>query len=334
MKAKSAVTLWNYKIDFNRHLGEGKFGNVYALVPRPVHEQNYFTYCFPYIYDSWFIADQSYEDEETNKYCIKIFKCSLNTPSTEISILSPYWEIKTNELLKSNHLTQLEFFEGGFYSQIKTRVIGNTLSHYIKNQYFLNPNNYFLRASFVKFIYSIAQARHLSFWDLKPANIMFDENKYCWEIIDGEINKERFFPCNETIQLGCLCRWKADGKHHEYLFEQLFEKGNIGEYSQEIDEKILEETWSRSKNQFSVEDPHLKIDKTTLSQPNNTPTLNLLTQFNAQQIQPAARKKSDEDWSEVRAAFKYAKSLHSIGLFAGTFIVGAALVKSWKNKIS
>lgn len=103
MEAKSeqetAVTLWNYTIDFNQLLGDGQFGSVYALIPRPANEQHYFVYCLPYLYDYWYCSDKASEDENAKKYCIKIFRNSLGTPSIEMSFRSAYWEIKNNELL-------------------------------------------------------------------------------------------------------------------------------------------------------------------------------------------------------------------------------------------
>lgn len=70
IKQPETISFRNYKIDYGRCLGKGRYAEVYVVVPRPKEEGCWANLC-PYLYD-WIypVTDHSIE----SKYCVKIFK--------------------------------------------------------------------------------------------------------------------------------------------------------------------------------------------------------------------------------------------------------------------
>ncbi|WED43365.1 hypothetical protein [Legionella cardiaca] len=197
-EAKKSMSFADYKIDYSRPLGEGVFGTVYPVVPRPENEKGIFSYLFPYVYD-WLFRSGSF-GTEPGQYCVKIAKTSLRmiyeNPSHPFRFKLPWHsffeaakEKNTNQVLQKNGMTNIRFFKtNSFYAQFKTRVNGRTLHHYLEDETFISPDAFILRKSFVDFMRSINHPK-FTFWDIHEYNLMYDELNQQWEIVDGIFNE-------------------------------------------------------------------------------------------------------------------------------------------------
>jgi hypothetical protein len=197
-KPHSQLLLKDYKIDFNKCLGGGVFGNVYRVVLRPENEKGFWSNWFPHIYDYIYRVYSKPKDEESKKYCVKIFK-----PAIQIlyensdhplplrrpldSLFGPSEERKTNQILNEKGITGITFFNTkSWYSQLKTRVRGKTLKFYLHSGHFYDPEQFVLRKSFVDFLRRL-QRSNLALSDIHSNNLMYDKHRQCWEIIDGSV---------------------------------------------------------------------------------------------------------------------------------------------------
>lgn len=194
------VSFKNYKINYKHSLGEGAFGQVYALVPRPENEKGYLSNLFPYIYDHYFpltdtllYARKYGNTDECEKYCVKIY-----TPSQGFveKIRDHVEDIQSNKVLINHRMTNIKLYSSNcLFSQIKTRIAGKTLCWHRDNNSFIDPANYIMREKFVLFHRSLSTSNML-FQDVHTKNIMYDERKNQWEIIDGVVRDDSL---NENI---------------------------------------------------------------------------------------------------------------------------------------
>ncbi len=254
----AAMSFANYKIDYNRCLGSGVFGTVYAVVDRPENEKGFFSYWMPYAYDYVFRADIS--PQESSPYCVKISKTAIRmvyeNPTHPFRFKLPWHsffegakEQKTNEVLRKNSISKICFFKSNsFYSQFKTRINGNTLHHYITGGIFLEPAQFAMRKSFVDFMQLIKNPK-FTFWELHENNIMFDEKNKRWEIVDGIFNETDNTKLNKTSDnltffLAHLFQSNVTPKI-EYWLKELSEAAKLEkEYTIQDDELIRERSVS------------------------------------------------------------------------------------------
>jgi len=184
------ISFKNYKIDYSQFLGDGDFGKVYALIPRPENEKNVFSNWMPYIYDRIYPAKSNGE----NEYCIKISYFFIDSVMKDRPAIAGFWEKRIqNEsaILRNQYgVSRINIYStNSWYSQIKSRVNGYTLSHYIKTGELLDKKNYLMRKAFIDFLWAIASTP-LKFNDLHPGNLMYDSKHHQWEIVDGSTKKE------------------------------------------------------------------------------------------------------------------------------------------------
>ncbi len=202
------VSFKNYKINYNHSLGEGAFGQVYALVPRPENEKGYLSNLFPYIYDYYFPLTDTFLDVrkygntgDCEKYCVKIY-----TPSKRFveKIRDHVDDMQSNKVLINHGMTNVKLYSSNcLFSQIKTRIHGKTLCWHQDNNSFIDPENYIMRERFVLFYRSLS-ASNMLFQDVHSNNIMYDERKNQWEIIDGVVRDSRL---NENISYKFFSRF-------------------------------------------------------------------------------------------------------------------------------
>jgi hypothetical protein len=254
-------SLKEYKINYNNRLGEGNFGVVYALLPRPDAEIGFLSAHFPYIYDYIFRASTNHPEID-QPYCIKIFKSSFRIFIENIAHPQPFFlpgesfsqpnkELQMNQILKINGITKISIFNTGYYSQIKSRIHGKTFSYYFENKYFLQENQYLLRKNFIEFLKSIDKPT-LTFKDIHGDNLMYDEHTNSWELIDGEAKEKHK---NNTISESA----RNDNNHYTlkkmlihlkgylyqepataFLFDQFYKIAkNKKTYDQNIDFELL-----------------------------------------------------------------------------------------------
>jgi hypothetical protein len=192
------VSFKDLKIDFNQLLGQGMFGYVYNLIPRPHNEKGFLSQWFPIPYDYLFRSKNKTKSSE----CVKILKpspwtlisialCSLIPPPIALlfavkSFFARREEASTNNLLRKYGLSKIAFKDVDYsvYSQVKTKVEGYTFSQLCKNKAFVDPNNYEMRKSFVEFLWTLKNTP-LNFNDLHQYNVMYDRVREEWEIVDG-----------------------------------------------------------------------------------------------------------------------------------------------------
>ena len=213
-----ALSFVNYKIDYNRCLGHGVYGNVYRLAVRPDNEKNFWSDWFPFVYDYIYRIGEKPDDEQSKKYCVKIFKPALQVllenldhpfPLQRVanSFSEPSVEIATNQTLRKHNMSEIMFFSSGRYSQFKTRVRGKTFRYYLDKGYFTDPEQYEFRKSFIQFLRSLYKS-NLVICDMHPENLMYDKHRSCWEIIDGGIKEakndgslDRYFDVSNIVKI-------------------------------------------------------------------------------------------------------------------------------------
>lgn len=200
IKQHTQLPLKDYKIDYNKCLGNGVYGSVYRVVLRPENEKGFWSNWFPHLYDYVYRVHSKPNDEESKKYCIKIFKPMIQVlyeNSNEPlplrrpidSLFEPSIERKTNQILRESGISGITFFNSkSWYSQLKTRVRGKTLKFYLDNGHFDDPEQFVLRKSFVDFL-RLLHKSNLAFCDIHAKNLMYDKHRHCWEIIDGSVMK-------------------------------------------------------------------------------------------------------------------------------------------------
>ncbi|MGC1181803.1 hypothetical protein [Legionella sp.] len=190
------LSLKDYKIDYNKCLGKGVYGSVFRVVLRPENEKGFWSSWFPYLYDYIYPVNSKPIDERSKKYCIKIFKPAIQVLYENINHPLPLRypiesfyvhseELKTNQILCKHGISGITFFNSASrYSQLKTRVRGKTLRFYLDKGYFIDPEQFELRESFVNFLRPLYKS-NLVFCDIHSKNLMYDKYRHCWEIIDG-----------------------------------------------------------------------------------------------------------------------------------------------------
>ncbi|MBV8803170.1 MAG: hypothetical protein JO131_09490 [Gammaproteobacteria bacterium] len=189
------ISFKNWKIDYSRCIGRGTFGIVYEIVPRPEYEKGIFSYWCPYLYDYIFPVNQE-QNYVPSPYCVKIFKSSFrlflrdmqkDTSSAIHSFDQPQLETKLNRVLNQYGLSKIKFFKSNsIYAHFKTKLTGKTFYYYLKNDFFILKEQFHLRESFVNFL-NLIKSSPLSFGDMHPDNIMYDEKEKRWEIVDGNV---------------------------------------------------------------------------------------------------------------------------------------------------
>lgn len=194
-----AISFEDYKIDYSQFLGSGCFGRVYALIPRPKNEKNIFSRWMPYIYDRIYPAKSNGE----NAYCVKISYFFIESAIREInagndSFLAPpvyaFWEKdiqNASTVLRNQYgVSSIHIYStNSWYSQIKSRINGHTLYHYMETGELLDKKNYLMRKAFINFLWAIASTP-LTYNDLHAKNIMYDLKHQQWEIVDGSTKKD------------------------------------------------------------------------------------------------------------------------------------------------
>jgi hypothetical protein len=189
------LSIEDFKIDYSQFLGSGCFGKVYALIPRPDDEINSFSRWIPYIYDRIYPAKSNGE----NEHCIKISYSFIECIIREIytgngSALNVFWEKSIqNESATLRYqygVSQIHIYStNSWYSQIKSRVNGHTLYHYMETGELLDKKNYLMRKTFIDFLWAITSTP-LNHNDLHAENIMYDIKYQRWEIVDGSTEKD------------------------------------------------------------------------------------------------------------------------------------------------
>lgn len=178
----SSLSFWDYKIDYSNRLGSGAYGTVYGVIKRPENEKGYLPYLIPYIYDYVFASQLTKEENKTD-LCIKVSK-------TIFGAVVSLEDVKCNTLMQKHGLTTVQFYKTeSLYSQFKTIVNGHTFQYYLVNNYFSAAEQYPLRESFVCFLDSILKSK-IDFWDFHGENIMYDEMKVRWEVVDGAVSEQ------------------------------------------------------------------------------------------------------------------------------------------------
>lgn len=177
-----AISLYDYKIDYNQFLGSGCHCSVYRLVVRPEREKGWLSYLFPTVYD-YFRRPQTAERQNSD-FCAKVIHPSLDLfyeSATERTNA-----LATNRLLRDHQLTELTVLSSTspiVYCQ--TFVNGARLSEIADNtDCFYNPRYFPLRKDYIRFLRDLGR-QNLLIYDLHRGNIMFDTEKNHWEIIDG-----------------------------------------------------------------------------------------------------------------------------------------------------
>lgn len=223
------VSFWQYKIDYNKCLGSGKYGTVYELAPRPAAERGLLSSWFPYIYD--YLYPVKNNEEEERLYCVKVYHSfyhylqSYNT----LEDVAYFWnksfgesciDVQTNILLHKHQLSNIVFYPTySFYSQFKTLIRGKTLAECLRDNILLSNEGYEYRKSFHAFLNQLSSLS-LSINEVHARNIMYDVKHNRWEIIDGEIKEDecKSNPANQLLDgIGIFNNTEA---HHE-LFNKI-----------------------------------------------------------------------------------------------------------------
>ena len=187
------VSFEDYKIDYSQLLGTGCYGRVYALTVRPANEKNVFSRWLPYIYDRIYPAKSNGE----RKYCVKIsyfFIESVINNSSLSPAANALWEKdiqnKSTSLRYQYGISRINVYSTySWYSQVKSRVNGHTLHHYMESGELIDEKNYLMRKAFIDFLWAIASAP-LLYDDLHAKNIMYDQEHQQWEIVDGSTQED------------------------------------------------------------------------------------------------------------------------------------------------
>ena len=225
-----ALSLYDYKIDYSDHLGAGYSGNVYGVVKRPENEKGCLAWLFPYFYDRIVPVNGCQKTD----LCVKI----LHYRSVGIFSGEATEQFATNKIVREEGLTSVELIKSNsIFSYFKTRVYGRTLQNYTATaECFFNKTDYLLRRRFVDFFQSIITKTHLQFEDVTSINVMYDEIKQRWEIIDGKVTKNGNLNNDQTDQI-----YTAD-KISYFVIENLKAIAREGkEYSKQLDTELMDQ---------------------------------------------------------------------------------------------
>lgn len=244
--------LTNYKINYKKPLGEGVFGSVYPLVFRPIEERSVFSRLFPCTYDKIFTCKK--EDSDTG-LCVKIFHSfyshiDLNqqiNPYPIKSFFEPRIERELNQTLIEQDLTNIHFYEKGWYYQVKTEVHGVTLSE--KEEVLLEKEEgYPIRKALFNFLKKLIECPVVEFGDLHRGNIFYTHTGEI-EIIDGSIADQED-KVDARIQLKNFFLYT----NLRYFFTNLFIDQmtqsvlNESEYTEELDQEYLTLVHLKTRN--------------------------------------------------------------------------------------
>jgi len=252
--SEPSLSFAEYKIDYRHPLGAGVFGTVYPLVRRPEDEKGIFSYWCPYLYDWLFSVPD--ERLETSEYCVKVCQSSIRmvyeNPTHSCRFRLPWHSLfegtkerKTNKVLKKHGMSNITFFRSdSLYAEFKTLIHGHTLHHYLMNGSFVAPAQFQLRKKFVDFMQQLKDPK-FTFWDLSEHNLMFDERRQQWEVIDGivnEVSDSKIPPHEDNLQFfhQQLLQSDIDMKTRQVLDHLLEMAERDVEYSEDDDKQIIE----------------------------------------------------------------------------------------------
>jgi hypothetical protein len=255
VEEKSQLSLKDYKIDYSRCLGKGIYGSVYKVTLRPENEKGFWSYWFPYLYDYIYRVNGKSNNDESKKYCIKIFKPAIQVLCENLdhplalqrpiqSFSEPSEEFKTNQILRKHEISGITFFNSDRYSQLKTRVRGKTLRFYLDRGDFIDPEQFEFRKSFVNFLQLLYKS-NLAICDIHTKNLMYDKHRDCWEIIDGSVIEmdSDGLPSWDYNDISSLVYILIRSENHNIreMFETLNEtaKANL-EYTLDQDKELLD----------------------------------------------------------------------------------------------
>lgn len=243
---RPSLSLRDYKIDYNDFLGAGVYGNVYGLVKRPENEKTFFSEWFPWLSDLLFRANSS--DKQNTEWCIKISKSIPRLIAQEIikendcflapaiySLYEKREQLQANNLLQQYRMTNIVYSEtSNYYSQIKTRVKGKTLTYCGQHNYFQDPDQFLFRKAYVDFLWKINNVP-LVFSDLHSDNLMYDEISHEIEIVDSSA-KETIV--NEGNHITNLFRYSDTATYRTVKELQQVAKNNTP-YTKKFDNDLI-----------------------------------------------------------------------------------------------
>lgn len=240
----------DYKIDYTHCLGKGVFGTVYRVVKRPESEKGFFSYLFPYIYDSMFPVRNNEPVGMTN-LCVKVSKSAIrvffeNAPYALQSLFVSSEERATNAICRKHGISNVRFFKSNsYYAQFKTVVRGRSFSYYLHNEFFKKKDQFLLRRAFVCFLRAVANP-YLVCEDLNQNNIMYDEVENRWEVVDGcvyekDIGLQMEFDNIADLFGSCNLNVQADWRT-QHVFAKLSEVARSPlPFTVEMDRELLNE---------------------------------------------------------------------------------------------
>lgn len=191
----SVISFSDYKINFNKCLGDGMVGTVYEVVRRPMHENGQIASVCPYLYDRIHPVDEARKIE--TDLCVKISKTTFrlffyNPFAVLRNPLILFYEAKEernlNRMLQRLGATSIKFYHAGdCHAQFKTRVYGHNFAYHLRKRSFLDPAQFEFRKAFVGLLRTVSRPE-FNVDDLHANNLMYDERKKLWEVVDGKLS--------------------------------------------------------------------------------------------------------------------------------------------------
>lgn len=118
---------------------------------------------------------------------------------------------------------------------------GHTLQYYIDQKLFKDNNRFDLRKSLFDFLIKLKKS-HLTIYDFHIANIMYDESKKQWSVIDGDANQKA------KDDYDTLRFWHDGSKIYQRIIQRMIDIAERnGAYTQEEDALFLDEVTPRRK---------------------------------------------------------------------------------------
>lgn len=264
-----------FKIDFMNLLGCGLYGQVYPIIKRPSNEQNWFARRFTILHDLLHLNTTPVEETD---YCVKLFKPIpyvlarityftarnyLSKPGklAKDSFFVKTQEVRSHKLLERYGLTSIKFYDGGgYWGQVKSRVIGKTLEDYCRTGEFIAKDSFQLRLQLYHFFLNL-NTSPLTYDDIHALNIMFSIKEREWFIVDGAVEeipdtqisqKEK----NKQVQKVATYLSKTLGLIEKRLTLAIAKMAIAREpYSEKTDSLLLQNT-SRCVDDTLIKDKH------------------------------------------------------------------------------